>query len=65
MSVWVATYDQDAAHYVRTRDRRQAGPALNGRFNDKTSIEVDRGVNSPYQGNVYGAWSLFQGNGNN
>ena len=65
-SVWVATYDQDAAHYVRTVIVGKAGPALNGRFNDKTSIEVDRGVNSPHQGNVYAAWSLFQGiNGNN
>ncbi|MEP6649746.1 MAG: sialidase family protein, partial [Lapillicoccus sp.] len=65
-SVWVATYDQDAAHYVRTVIVGSAGPALNGRFNDKTSIEVDRGVSSPYIGNVYAAWSLFQGiNGNN
>jgi len=64
-SVWVATYDQDAAHYVRTVIVGTAGPALNGRFNDKTSIEVDRGMNSPYQGNVYTAWSLFQGRGNN
>lgn len=64
-SVWVATYDQDAAHYVRTVIVGSAGPALSGRFNDKTSLEVDRGVSSPYQGNVYTAWSLFQGNGNN
>ena len=49
-SVWVATYDQDAAHYVRTVIVGKAGPALNGRFNDKTSIEVDRGVNSPLSG---------------
>jgi hypothetical protein len=65
-SIWVATYDQDAARYVRTVMVGTAGPALNGRFNDKTSIEVDRGVNSPYQGTVYAAWSLFQGlHGNN
>ena len=65
-SVWVATYDQDATHYVRTVIVGKAGPALNGRFNDKTSIEVDRGVSSPHHGNVYAAWSLFQGvNGNN
>ncbi len=64
-SVWIATYDQDAAHYVRTVIVGSGGPALNGRFNDKTSIEVDRGVNSPYAGNVYGAWSLFQGIGGN
>lgn len=64
-SVWVATYDRDAARYVRTVLVGTAGPALNGRFNDKTSLEVDRGVSSPYQGNVYAAWSLFQGIGGN
>jgi hypothetical protein len=64
-SVWVATYDQDAARYVRTVIVGKGGPALNGRFNDKTSIEVDRGVNSSHQGNVYAAWSLFQGIGGN
>jgi hypothetical protein len=64
-SVWIATYDQDAAHYVRTVIVGSGTPAVNGRFNDKTSIEVDRGVNSPYRGNVYGAWSLFQGVGGN
>ena len=63
---WIATYDQDGAHYVRTRIIARGTPALNGVFNDKTAIEVDRGVNSPYQGNVYGALSVFQGvNGNN
>jgi hypothetical protein len=64
-SVWVATYEQDAARYVRTVIVGSGPPALNGRFNDKTSIEVDRGVNSPHQGNVYAAWSLFQGIGGN
>ena len=64
-SVWVATYDQDAAHYVRTVIVGRGTPAVNGRFNDKTSIEVDRGTNSPYQGTVYASWSLFQGIGGN
>ena len=64
--MWIATYDEDAARYVRTVIVGKGTPAVNGRFNDKTAIEVDRGVNSPYRGNVYGAWSLFQGlNGNN
>jgi hypothetical protein len=39
----------------------QGNPALNGRFNDKTALGVDRGASSPYQGNVYAAWSEFQG----
>ncbi|MDH2413441.1 hypothetical protein [Nocardioides sp. CER19] len=65
-SVWVATYDQDAGHYVRTVIVGRGTPALNGKFNDKTSIEVDRGLASPYSGNVYVAWSVFQGlHGNN
>jgi len=64
-SVWVATYDQDAARYVRTVIVGSGTPALNGRFNDKTAIEVDRGVSSPYAGNVYAAWSVFQGVGGN
>ena len=64
-SVWVATYDQHAAHYVRTVIVGKGAPALTGKFNDKTSIEVDRGLSSPYAGNVYVAWSVFQGNGNN
>lgn len=64
-SVWIATYDRHAAHYVRTVIVASAGPALNGKFNDKTAIEVDRGTHSPYEGNVYGALSVFQGNGNN
>ncbi|HWJ82398.1 MAG TPA: sialidase family protein [Nocardioides sp.] len=64
-SVWVATYDQDAAHYVRTVVVGSGTPAVSGVFNDKTSIEVDRGLSSPYDGNVYVAWSVFQGSGNN
>ncbi len=64
-SVWVATYDQDATRYVRTVIVARGTPALNGKFNDKTAIEVDRGIASPYQGNVYAAVSVFQGGGNN
>ncbi|ABL84021.1 MULTISPECIES: sialidase family protein [unclassified Nocardioides] len=64
-SVWVATYDQHAAHYVRTVIVGKGTPALSGKFNDKTSIEVDRGLSSAFAGNVYVAWSVFQGGGNN
>ncbi len=64
-SVWVATYDQHAAHYVRTVIVGRGTPALTGKFNDKTSIEVDRGLSSVHAGNVYVAWSVFQGSGNN
>ena len=64
-AVWVATYDRDATHYVRTKIVAKGTPAPAGVFNDKTAIEVDRGINSPHQGNVYAAFSVFQGNGNN
>ena len=64
-AVWVATYDQDATQYVRTKIVASGTPALTGVFNDKTAIEVDRGVNSTHEGNVYAAFSVFQGNGNN
>ncbi len=64
-AVWVATYDRHATHYVRTVVVARGTPATSGVFNDKTAIEVDRGVNSPYQGNVYAAFSVFQGSGNN
>lgn len=64
-SVWVATYNRHAAHYQRTVMVDRGTPAPSGVFNDKTSIEVDRGVHSPYQGNVYTAFSVFQGGGNN
>ena len=64
-AVWVATYDQDAAHYVRTvivgHGRRRAQRQVQRQ-------DLDRGRprrQQPVQGNVYVAWSLFQGNGNN
>ncbi|MDP9181690.1 MAG: glycoside hydrolase [Actinomycetota bacterium] len=64
-SVWVATYDQHAAHYVRTVIVGRGTPGSAGRFHDKTSVGVDRGPTSRHKGNVYAAWSLFQGSGNN
>ncbi len=63
-SVWVATYSADGAHYDRTVLVAKGTPAAKGKFNDKTSIEVDRST-SRFAGNVYVAWSVFQGNGNN
>jgi hypothetical protein len=64
-AVWVATYNQHASHYVRTVIVARGTPATAGVSNDKTSIEADRGVDSPYDGNVYVAWSVFQGGGTN
>src|SRR5450759_3279822 len=39
-AVWVATYDQHAMHYVRTKIIAKGTPALTGVFNDKTAIEA-------------------------
>lgn len=64
-SVWVATYDRHAKRYLRTVIVARGTPAPSGVFNDKTAIEADRGVNSPYDGTVYTAFSVFQGGGNN
>lgn len=64
-SVWVATYDANATNYVRTVIVGRGTPAPQGKFNDKTAIEVDRGTASSHAGNVYAAWSVFQGSGNN
>jgi hypothetical protein len=63
-SVWVATYDNDATRYLRTVVVGKGGPAFASRFNDKTAIEVDRS-DTATEGNVYAAWSLFQGAGAN
>lgn len=64
-SVWVATYapgaQGDGSRYVRTVIVGRGTPAVNGRFNDKTAIQVDQSPTSPYKNNVYVAWSLFQG----
>lgn len=64
-SVWVATYAPgpagDGSRYLRTVIVGQGTPAASGRFNDKTAIQVDQSPTSPYQNNVYAAWSLFQG----
>jgi hypothetical protein len=51
---------------VRLHDAGPEGtPAVAGVFNDKIQLEVDRGANSPYSGNVYVCWARFQGGGNN
>ncbi|HET7488486.1 MAG TPA: sialidase family protein [Acidimicrobiales bacterium] len=65
-SIWVATYDQEAAHYVRTVvvGKGTPSPLFLGRFNDKTSIEVDR-TGGGHDGSVYAAWSIFNASGNN
>jgi hypothetical protein len=63
-STYVATYDQDGSHYVRTSVVAQGSPSAqfagSGLFQDKINLAVDqtRGANS---GNVYVAWSRYSG----
>lgn len=45
--------------------RGSSAPNLNGKFNDKTAIEVDRAPASTCQGNVYFAYSRFTNGGSN
>ena len=73
---WVATYENpggasgnpinDGKEFKRsvTVAKGSSAPSLLGKFNDKTAIEADR-TNSACEGNVYFAWSLYNGNGGN
>src|SRR6266487_2929760 len=73
--VWVARYRnpdgadapttaRDGLEYYGTTvvARGSSAPNLLGKFNDKTSIEVDR-TGGACDGNVYFSWSRFTGNG--
>ena len=71
-SVFVSTYGADPGpagpsgqlpkDYERTRIIGKPGtPAINGIFQDKPMLEVDRSTDSPYEDNVYFCWSKFQG----
>jgi hypothetical protein len=66
--LWVARYSWQSGakpQYEFTTLARRGTPALSGVFNDKIQLEVDRGANSPYSGNVYVCWARFQGNAGN
>jgi hypothetical protein len=72
--VWVATYHNpggpkgatadDGKEFLRSVvvDRGSSAPDDKGQFNDKTAIAADRTSNPATRGNVYFAWSRFQGN---
>jgi hypothetical protein len=63
-STYVATYDQDGAHYARTVLIAKGSPsaqfASSGLFQDKINLAVDRS-SSPTAGNIYVAWSRYSG----
>jgi hypothetical protein len=66
--VWVATYASTPhasgypKDYLRTVVVGQGTPGLNGIFQDKPSLEVDR-TGGTHDGNVYICWSRFVGAG--
>ena len=74
--VWVATFDNpggpsgnpqnDGKRFVRSEivAHGSSAPNLLGVFHDKTALEVDR-TGGPCDGNVYFAWSRFNGFGSN
>ncbi len=63
-SVYVATYDQDGAHYARTvlvdRGTPSAQFSGSGLFQDKINLAVDQ-TGGPRSGNLYVAWSRYDG----
>jgi hypothetical protein len=67
-SIFVAKYNWPAADaapdYQFTSVVSRGTPGF-GHFEDKIGLEVDRGVSSPYAGNVYVCWARFTGSGSN
>lgn len=64
-SIFVARYDWPAGNAAPTYDYTSVvsrGTPGFGHFEDKIQLEVDRGVDSPYDGNVYVCWARFPGN---
>jgi hypothetical protein len=68
--VIVSTWEHDPAQplgmdYLRTVIVGKGTPSafFFGRFNDKPSLRVDDWEGSPHEGNVYVAWTLFPGAG--
>jgi hypothetical protein len=67
-SIWIARYDWPMVatkpDYEFTRIVARGTPGF-GHFEDKVQLEVDRGVASPHQDNVYMCWARFTGSGSN
>src|SRR6266545_6200382 len=60
-SIYVATYDQHGANYVRTSLVARGTPSGLfgvGLFQDKVNLAVDQ-TNGPHAGNIYVAWARF------
>jgi hypothetical protein len=67
-SIWIARYNwppmmtKPAYEFTTIVSRGTPG---SGQFEDKVQLEVDRGVASPHQDNVYMCWARFTGSGSN
>jgi len=62
-STYVATYDQDGGHYLRTVLIAQGTPSgqfSSGLFEDKINLVVDQ-TTGPNSGNAYVAWARYPG----
>jgi hypothetical protein len=63
-STYVATYDQDGGHYVRTALVDAGSPSAqfggSGLFQDKINLAVDQ-TRGPNSGNIYVAWARYSG----
>lgn len=69
-SIWVARYTwltglAPVYEFTTLVSRGTPSPIFLGHFEDKVQLEVDRGVDSPYEGNVYMCWARFTASGAN
>jgi hypothetical protein len=70
-SVWIARYSwpvpatSPTYEFTTLISRGTPTPFGIGHFEDKIEVEADKGVASPFAGNVYVCWARFTGFGNN
>ncbi|WP_157630405.1 sialidase family protein [Kribbella catacumbae] len=69
-SIWVARYGwpggaSPSYQFTTLVERGTPSPIFLGLFHDKIQLEVDRGADSPYEGNVYVCWARFTASGPN
>jgi hypothetical protein len=70
-SIWVARYNWPNGNstpdyeFTTLVSRGTPSPIFLGRFEDKVMLEVDRGAESPFAGNVYVCWTRFTASGAN
>ncbi len=70
-SIWVARYDWNMVmtmpdyRYTTIASRGTPSPIFRGLFDDKVQLEVDRGVASAHEGNVYSCYARFTASGPN